>query len=141
MEKEFIKVLKNKEALVRDVVEKKRCVVMFGIKEEKQPNRQLREKSELETAKEILNIVLDQNNEGHEIEEIYRMGKYAGKETRPMKVKFKSQTVVEEVLNRTWKLSTDQRYKEVFIRRDMNDEERAKQKELMEEAKQKNDQR
>ena len=54
------------------------------------------------------------------------MGKYEGGGTRLMKVKFKFQSVVEEIINTSWKLSTYQQYREVFIRRDMNEEESAK---------------
>ena len=54
-----------------------------------------------------------------------------------MKVKPRSQTTVEEILTRTGKLAENTKYKNIWIKRDMNMEER----DLKDEAKEKNERR
>ena len=60
---------------------------------------------------------------------------------RPIKLRLKTQTATEEILARTYKLRDIAEYKDVFIKKSMNEEERQKSKELKKEAKQKNDAR
>ena len=142
LEKEVIRVIKKKEALVRDTVDKKKCVIVFGLKERVQPVTTTREREELVLAKEVVASVKEVNSEiEEEVEEVYRLGRYKEGGERPMKIKFRSQTVVNEIINRTWKLSENEKFKKVWIRRDLNEEERKKMSELYMEAKQKNDQR
>ena len=142
LEKEVIRVIKKKEALVRDTVDKNKCVIVFGLKERVQPVTTTRERDELVLAKEVVASVKEVNSEiEEEVEEVYRLGRYKEGGERPMKIKFRSQTVVNEIINRTWKLSENEKFKKVWIRRDLNEEERKKMSELYMEAKQKNDQR
>ena len=56
-----------------------------------------------------------------------------------MRIKFKSQTSGEEVINGAWKLARKVEWKKVWINRDLDEEERVKQRELIGEAKEKND--
>ena len=76
-----------------------------------------------------------------QIEEVYRIGKYDASKTRPMKIRFKTQTAAEHVIDRTWKLAKVVNMKNLWIRKDMSEEERNKAKELITEAKTKNDAR
>lgn len=69
------------------------------------------------------------------------MGKYNEGGKRPLKVKIISQVTVEEILARTGKLAGHQDYKDIWIKKDMNLEERDKEKNLRTEAKEKNEQR
>jgi len=41
-----------------------------------------------------------------------------------MKVKFRSQVKACKILSRAWKLAQREEYKKIWIRRDMNEEER-----------------
>lgn len=142
LEKQVIQVLKRKENVVRDMVEKKKGVIVFGLKEKVLTTRKERVKEELDVARAIIGEVDDENKElGEEIEEVFRLGKYEEGKDRPMKIKFKTQVAATRVLERTWKLAQTENYKKVWIREDLNEEERAKRNELINEAKEKNGQR
>lgn len=71
--KQVIQVLKRKENMVRDMVEKKQCVVVFGLQEKVQPSRNERVKDEMEVARSIVKAVEEDNIElDEEIEEYSR---------------------------------------------------------------------
>ncbi len=55
---------------------------------------------------------------------------------RPIRIRFATQ-VQAEVINGSWRLPGDEEYKNVWINRDIDKTERLKQKELVNEAKQK----
>ncbi|MPC75289.1 hypothetical protein E2C01_069675 [Portunus trituberculatus] len=57
------------------------------------------------------------------------------------KVKFATQAQAELVLNRSWRLSDDVEFGNVWISRDLDEAERTKRREMINEAKQKNEQR
>ena len=134
--------IKEKENLVRDTVDKKKCLVIYGLNEKKNKIRFAREKEEKELVKEIIRVVQDEGqNLEAEIEEIHRIGKYNEGGKRPLKVKMTSQMKVEEILARSGKLAEYHECKDIWIKRDMNLEEREKEKQLRSEARQKNEQR
>ncbi len=45
LSKEIVKVIKQKESMVRDTVNKKKCIFIYGLKEETEPVRYKREKN------------------------------------------------------------------------------------------------
>ncbi|KAK3878776.1 hypothetical protein Pcinc_016587 [Petrolisthes cinctipes] len=93
-------------------------------------------------ATEIIGEVEEENMDyEREIEEVYRLGKYEEGRDRPMKIKLKSHAAAMNILGRTWKLAQTEKYKKVWIREDLNEEERARRNELIEDAKEKNEQR
>lgn len=142
LEKQVIQVLKRKENMVRDMVEKKQCVIVFGLKEKVLPSRNERVKDEMKVARDIISEVGDDNMElDEEIEEVYRLGKYEEGRARPMKIKLRTQAAVMKVLGRTWKLAQTEEFKRVWIREDLNEDQRAKRNEAIQEAREKNDQR
>ena len=53
----------------------------------------------------------------------------------------RSQVAVEEIMARTGKLAGNEDYKDIWIKRDMNLEEREKERTLRKEAKEKNEKR
>ena len=61
-----------------------------------------------------------------EVEVVDRIGRYNEGGIRPLKVKLRSQTTVEEILARTGKLAKNTKYKNIWIKRDMHMEEREK---------------
>lgn len=73
-----------------------------------------------------------------EIEEVTRLGKYVERKSRPMRIKFKLQAAAEEVLSGAWRLGRKEDCKNIWIQRDMNEEERAKTSELWKQAKEQN---
>ena len=73
-----------------------------------------------------------------EVKETHRIGKYNEGNTRPLKVRMRSQLAVEEITARANRLAQTEEYKDIWIKRDMNLEERQKERELRQEAKEKN---
>ncbi|MPC28259.1 hypothetical protein E2C01_021458 [Portunus trituberculatus] len=57
-----------------------------------------------------------------EIEEVYRLGKYEGK-TCLLKIRIRSQAVAEEILAGSWRMGRKEVYKNVWLRRNLNEEE------------------
>ncbi len=86
---------------MRETVQRKMCVMVFGIKEKNLPMKMAREKEEVKRAKEIIAEVAGEGEKiVEQIEEVYRIGKYNENGTRPMKIRFMSQTAVEHLLQR-----------------------------------------
>ena len=142
MTQTVVKVIKKNENLIRDTVDRKKCVMVFGLKEEKQPFWQEREKQEKKTAERIIREVEDEEKRFEdEIEEVTRIGRYVEGGSRPLRVKFQSQAAAEEVLVRAQKLARKEEFKKVWIKRDHSAEEREKIRELWNEADGKNESR
>ena len=102
-----------------------------------------REKEETKCIKEILKQLNDEDENTkfeQEVEEVMRLGPYI-EGVRPIKLRLKTQTATEEILVRTYKLRNIAEYKDVLIKKSMNEEERQQLKKLKEEAKQKKDER
>ncbi|MPC95413.1 hypothetical protein E2C01_090623 [Portunus trituberculatus] len=99
-------------------------------------------KRERELAKTIIKQVQDSTQElDQEVEEVIRLGKFSEWGNRHMKVRMRSQVAVEEIMTRKGKLAGDTERKDIWIKRDMNLEEREKEKVLRNEAKEKNEKR
>ena len=130
-------VIKEKENLVRDIVEKKKTVVVFGLKEEHIPVLSEREKKEKHCVEELTDTVQEDTEVSGEVEEICRLGKYTEGGHCPVKIRFRSQTAAEEILTKIWKLSKTMKYKQVWVKKDMKKEERATENELRREVKEK----
>ncbi len=140
MAKKVVKIIKEKDNIVRDTVQKKMCLMVFGDKEKTISNKVLREREELQRAKEIIGKIVGDETD-IQIEEVYRIGKYSEGGKRPMKIRLNTQAAAEYILRRTSLLRKIEGMKDIYIRREMNEEERNKVKELKEEAKTKNEER
>ncbi len=114
--------------------------MVFGDKEKTISNKVLREREELQRAKEIIGKIVGDETD-IQIEEAYRIGKYSEGGKRPMKIRLNTQAAAEYILRRTSLLRKIEGVKDIYIRREMNEEERNKVKELKEEAKTKNEER
>ena len=137
-----IQVIKEKEELVRDTVDKKKCMVIFGLPEKKNPIKFVREREEKEVVQKLIKTIQEEGQElEKEVEEVYRLGKYSEGSKRPLKIKMRSQVGVEELIARTGKLAGTPEYSHIWIKRDMNQEERDKEKKLRNEAREKNEKR
>ncbi|MPC53081.1 hypothetical protein E2C01_046965 [Portunus trituberculatus] len=137
-----IEVIKEKEDLVRDTVDKKKSFVIFGMKEKKNSNKFMREGEERDLAKTVIKRVQDSTQELHQdMEEVIRLRRYSEGGRRPIKVTMKSQVAVEKIMARKGKLTDDVEHKYIWIKRDMNLEDREKEKVLRSEAKEKNEER
>ena len=74
--KEIVKVIKQKESVLRDTVDKKKCVIIYGLKEEIEPIRAKREKEQRMMVDDVVRNVQGEGNEWvNEIEEVHRLGK------------------------------------------------------------------
>ena len=142
MESKIVSVIKEKKKMVRDTVDKVKCVILFGVKEENIVDRLERERKEKEKIRKIVTEgVEDEERAMGQVEEFYRIGKFEENKDRPLKIKFATQIQAEEVINGAWKLASKVEWKKVWINRDLDEEERVKQRELIGEAKEKNDSR
>lgn len=138
IKEKVVKVIKEKERLVRDTVDKVKCVVIFGVREDKETNRLERDLQEKVKVKGVLIEILEDDQTMNTVEEFHRIGKYQEGKDRPLKIKFVTQAKAEEVLRNAWKLAKKERFKRVWINKDMDREERDELKKLVEQMKQKN---
>ena len=137
-----IQVIKEKEELVRDTVDKKKCMVIFGLPEKKNPVKFVREREEKEVVQKLIKAIQDEGQElEKEVEEVYRLGKYSEGSKRPLKIKMRSQVGAEEIIARSGKLAGSLECSHIWIKRDMNQEEREKERKLRNEAREKNEKR
>ena len=141
MKNKIVSVIKEKQKLVRSTVDKIKCVVLFGLNEDKIVNRIEREQKEKERIGKVMRLVTGDDQAVGSVEEFHRIGLYEEGKDRPMKVKFSTQVMAETVINSAWKLSGVEEYKKVWINREMDKQERDELKSLVEQAKQKNLQR
>ncbi|XP_050703013.1 trichohyalin-like [Eriocheir sinensis] len=128
VEKEVVKALKKNEELVREVADKKRSVIIFGMKEKNITYKPKRDKEELKSVKDLLKNLNDAERQSieEEVDEIYRMGPFIEGKTRPVKLKLKSQMAAEDILSRTTKLKKTEGCKDIYIKKNRNEEERMK---------------
>ena len=75
------------------------------------------------------------------MKEVRRLGLYKKGESRPIKVKFRSENVAKEVLAASCRLCHVSGYSKIFLRRDLNIEEREKLGELLQIAREQNENR
>ena len=117
-------------------------MVIFGMKEKRNEVRSERERELRESVRKLVGEVQDEEqNLEEEIEEVVRLGKFREEGVRPIKVRMRSQAAAEEILTKTGRLARKSEYERVWIKRDMNEEERKQEKDLREEAKEKNQRR
>ena len=91
---------------MKQIAEKKKHVIIFGMKEKDITYKPKREKEELKSVKDLLEKLNDEERHSleEEVEEIHRLGPYREGRTRPIKLLLRSQQATEEVLYRTTKL-------------------------------------
>ena len=126
---------------MRDAVEKKKAVVVFGMFEEHTPAFIEREKKEKKCIEDLLDVIQDNKELTTEIEECRRLGRYQEGGNRPIKIRLRSQVAAEDLLVRARQLARTEKYKKVWIKREMNREEREAEQGLRQEAKEKNEAR
>lgn len=89
----------------------------------------------MNTGKRILSKVKDEETLSfdEEIVGVTRMGRNDGERVRPMSVILRSQSAAEQILEKTFRLKENEEFRDVFIKQSLNEEERAKPKELKQE--------
>ena len=84
---EVVKILQQNEDMVRNIAEKKKCVIVSGLKEEEIRNWQERKKKEDESIKSLLaKITGDGEDLTGEVEESVRLGQFEKGKNRPVKI-------------------------------------------------------
>ena len=142
IKEQVVQVIKEKEKFVRTTIDRVKCTVIFGVKESKITNRVEREDMEKNRIRQVLSTIVDDPEEALKfVEEYHRLGKYEEDKDRPIKIKFATQSYAEEVLSKAWKLAQVKEFRRVWISKDLDIEEREIQRNLVIEAKQKNEQR
>ena len=130
-----MKVIKSNETLVRETVDKKRCVVIFGVEEDKTPSKMEREKNLKKLVNNIIDVVQEEGKDlVQEIEDFHRIGKFTRDGMRPIRIKFKSQKDVDELVEKSWRLAQQETTKKIWLRRDLSEKEREMLNELRKEA-------
>ena len=116
-----IQIIKEKENLVRDTVDRKKmlCNLQTTRKEKSQQIRK-RERGERNSKKVIGQEQDHTQSLEQEVEETHKFGKYNEGNTRPLKVRMRSQLAVEEITARANRLAQTEEYKDIWIKRDMN---------------------
>ena len=143
MQEKMVGVIKKKETMIIGMSEKKKSVLIFGAKENNITYRPKREKMEMKMVRDLLKNLNDEDRQNleEEVEEVHRMGPYREGGKRPIKVLLKSQQVAEEVLYRTTKLREVEGCRNIYIKKNRNEEERKRHSELVEQARALNDER
>ena len=140
IERKIVSVIKEKKRMVRDTVDKVKCVVLFGLNEGNIMDRMEREREEKARIQQVITEVVEDGDRAmSQVEEYFRLGKYEEGKERPLRIKFATQAQAEEVIRGSWKLAKKEEYKRVWINRDLDEAERRKQKELIGDANEKND--
>lgn len=141
--KEVVNVLKNNGQIVREEAEKKKSIIVHGIKEKNIPMKINRDKEETKKAKEILKQLNEEEDIKfeEELDEVVRLGPYTEGKVRPMKMRLKSQIATEQILRRAHRLKQSEEHKDVYLKKYRNEEERKKLGEMHEEAKKMNEER
>ncbi len=129
-----------KKRKIRETLEKYKQVIVFGLKEEKIVSRIQREEKEKNLLNKLLKKVMGEDSQVvQQVEEFQRIGKCEEEKMRSIRIRFATQ-VQAEVINGAWRSSGDEEYRNVWINRELDEMERLKQKELINEAKEKNKQ-
>ena len=141
---DVVSVIRRKDEVIRDVMDRTRTVIVFGMEEDEIRNQEERKGKEWDKAKKLLGRVDEVGREwGNEIEDLHRLGKFRRDRNRPrpMKIKMKRKAVAEEVLTKSWKLSKEEELKRYNIRRDLSPEEREILRAKVTEVKKRNEER
>ena len=138
-ESAVVGVVRNKESVVREVVDRDKCVIVYGDIEEHARDVSEKKGNDVVKVKRIMRG-MDEEGEGWEeqVEEVRRIGRYRRGEMRPMRVLFRSRAVAEAVRSFSWRLNMVEGLKHIRIRKDLSIEQRKKLKELQEKADEEN---
>ena len=141
MERKVVNVIKSREDLVQDIADKKKSVILFGVKEERMAVKADRVAHDKTMISRVFEELGEENWLTDEVVEHIRLGKFEEGKHRPIKIKFNSQAPAEFMLYYSWKLHEHEDFRRIFIRRNMSEQEREQLKELLTEVKRRNDER
>ena len=129
---EVVKMLQQNEDMVRNIAEKKKCIIVTGLKEEENRNWQERKRKEDDLIKSLLaNFSEEGEDLFGEVEESVRLGAFEKGKNRPLKIKLKSQITAEFLLQNSWKLKDQDETKGIYVRRNMTEQKRKNLKDIL----------
>ena len=133
-EKAVVGVIRKKENVMREVVDRERCILVYGDVEDHAVDPKERKRKDYRKVQDIMKII-DEDEEGWQgqIEDVTRIGKYSRGEMRPMRVQLRSKGIAEEVMSYSWRLNSGP-MRHIRLRKDLNVEQRQKIKELQSKA-------
>ena len=130
---------------LRRETEREKAVIIFGVNETEEADEDVRQESEKRKVGNIIGGLSDQVREteawNNDVDVFYRVGRYTRDGKRPIRVQFKSRSAANNVLKHSWKLGREQEHRGVRIKQDLNKEKRGKIRKLIDEAKEKNENR
>ena len=137
-EKAVVGVIRKKENVMREAVDRERCIMVYGDIEEHAVDMRERKKKDFRKVQEVMKTI-DEDEEGwqSQMEDVSRIGKCIKGEMRPMRVQLRSRAIVEEIMSHSWRLNVGP-MKYIRLRRDLNVEQRKKVKELQSKAESEN---
>ena len=139
---EVVKMLQENEEIVRNIAEKKKCIIVSGLREEENRNWQERRKKEDELMRSLLAKISDDGEDlSGEVEESVRLGAFEKGKNRPLKIKLKSQVTAEFLLQNSWKLKDQEETKGIYVRWNMTEQERENLKDILKQTREKNEER
>lgn len=136
-EKNVVQVLKKKEKVVRETIDRGKCVVIFGDVEEHLADMKVRKERDVVKVKGILDYLDEGYGWVKELEEVRRLGIYKKGEMRPLRVELKFRSTAEAVANVSWKLNSTE-LNHIRVKKDLSVEEREQLRELQAKADEEN---
>ena len=113
-------------------IERRRSnIVLFGLKES---SKEQQRENDINMVKKILSEGLNLDPERH-VEEVFRIGRYDSKKTRPIRVKIKTLEGRAEILKRSKMLKEKEEHSEVYIAMDLTRKQQSKDRELRDKLK------
>ena len=120
----------------RDTFDKNKSIVIIGDIEGHQEDRYKRARERRDRVNHILGKMSDGNSFwASQVVETRRIGRYERNSSRPIRVKFRSKTVAEEVLGASWKLSYEANYGKIYLRQDLDKDERERLGDMLKQVK------
>lgn len=138
-ENAVVGVMKKKESVVREALDRDRSVILYGDVEEHVKDFRERKVKDLGRVKNVMKG-MDEDGYGwdEKVEEVIRLGKYKEEDMRPMRVQFSTRAAAESIINYSWRLNLKEKTKHLRLRKDLSVEQRKKIKELQAKADEEN---
>ena len=127
----------RKTAEERDMENRKRNIVIYGVPEKKTDNVSDRKTSDGEFVRDLLDAVFNIKLDDRDIDKMYRLGQWAEDKARPLLVAFGNGEIKDEIMANLRNLRQPiEKFRRIGISHDLPPKEREEIKRMVEEAKQ-----
>jgi len=128
--------LNRKTEEEQDAERRKRNIILYRVPEKNTESATDRKTSDTVFVKDILDCVFNIKVGDHDIDKMYRLGRWSGDTTRPLLVAFKSEEMKEEVMANLRNLKyTADKFRGIGVSHDLPPKEREEIKSMIQEAK------